>query len=150
MTAHHRDAPAVSARNVFEGSVEALVVGPINTEVTLALRGGDRLVAVVTQASAQALGLVVSGPARAIVKAPWVVLATGGSQAPASRVAGNRLAGTVSTVRLGSLNAEVALALPGGSVVQAVVTAEAVAALGLAPGVPALALIQPNQVVLAT
>jgi len=79
-----------------------------------------------------------------------VVLATGGSQAPASRVAGNQLAGTVSTVRLGPLNAEVALTLPGGSVVQAVVTAEAVAALGLAPGVPALALIQPNQVVLAT
>lgn len=137
---------AVSARNVFEARVQSLCAGPINTEVTLALAGGDLLVAVVTQHSAQALGLVEGGRVRAIVKAPWVVLATGGSQ-PLAR---NQLAGTVRSVRAGPVNAEVALALPGGSQLHAVVTTEAVAALGLAPGVPAQAIVKASQVVLAT
>jgi molybdate transport system regulatory protein len=52
-------------------------------------------------------------------------------------------------VQLGPLNADVAITLAGGTVLHAVVTSEAVAALGLAPGVPALALIKPSQVVLA-
>ena len=46
----------VSARNVFEGQISALIPGPINAEVTLTLPGGDQLVAVVTQASARDLG----------------------------------------------------------------------------------------------
>lgn len=143
------EAVTVSARNVLAGQVLALAAGPINTAVTLDLGGGDRLLAVVTQASVQALGLRVGGQVRAIVKAPWVVLATGGSQPLMGAAADNQLAGTVSALHLGPLNAEVALTLAGGTVLHAVVTSDAVAALGLAPGVPALALIKPSLVVLA-
>ena len=49
----------------------------MNAEVTLALPGGDTLVAVVTQASVQHLGLAVGRAATAIVKAPWVIVVTG-------------------------------------------------------------------------
>lgn len=146
----HAPAPTtVSARNVLAGQVLALAAGPINTEVTLDLGGGDRLVAVLTQASVQALGLRVGGQARALIKAPWVVLATGGNPSLARSMAPNQLAGTVSALHLGPLNADVALTLAGGTVLHAVVTSDAVAALGLAPGVPALALIKPSLVVLA-
>jgi molybdate transport system regulatory protein len=51
----------ISARNVFEGQITAVVPGPVNTEVALILAGGDQLVAVVTQASARNLGLTVGG-----------------------------------------------------------------------------------------
>ena len=137
----------ISARNVFEGRITALALGPINAEVTLALAGGDQLVAVITQASVRELGLAVGGLASAIVKAPWVIVTTGDGGLRFS--ARNQLRGTVSAVKPGTINAEVAITLPGGAVVHAVVTQEAVAELGLAPGVPATAVIKASQVVLA-
>ena len=135
-----------SARNRFAGRIGAAVAGAINTEVRLDLPGGDTLVAVVTTASAQALGLAVGGRAVALVKAPWVMVAVGGGGVSAH----NRLAGVVTAVSSGGgINAEVAITLAGGSTVHAVVTQEAVAELGLAPGVPACAIFQPSQIVLA-
>jgi molybdate transport system regulatory protein len=142
----------ISARNQFHGRITALVHGPVNAEVTLALPGGDSIVAVVTQASVKDLGLVVGGEAIAIVKAPWVIVAVGGLD----DVAGgprfstrNQWAGIVSAVKSGPISAEVAITLPGGAVVHAVVTQDAVTDLALAPGVPARAVIKASQVVLA-
>lgn len=135
----------ISARNVFEGRISALVPGPVNAEVTLTLAGGDMLVAVVTQASVCDLGLVAGASACAIVKAPWVIVSTGGGQRLSAR---NQLRGTVSAVKAGPINAEVAITLPGGTVVHAVVTRGAVAELGLKPGVAASAEINASQVVL--
>lgn len=136
----------VSARNVFEGQISALVPGPINAEVTLTLPGGDLLVAVVTQGSVRDLGLAVGGRAFAIVKAPWVIVTTDGSGLRLS--ARNQLRGVVSAVKAGPINAEVAITLPGGAVVHAVITQDAVSELGLAPGVPASAVIKASHVVL--
>ncbi|MES2227404.1 MAG: TOBE domain-containing protein [Pseudomonadota bacterium] len=136
----------ISARNVFEGQVSALVPGPINAEVTLTLAGGDRIVAVVTQGSVRDLGLAVGGRAFAIVKAPWVIVTTGDGGPRFS--ARNQLRGTVSAVKPGAVNAEVAITLPGGALVHAVITQDAVSELGLAPGVPATAVIKASHVVL--
>jgi len=61
----------------------------------------------------------------------------------------NALRGTVARVTEGSVNAEVALAVAGGVEIVAVVTRESVAALGLAVGRPAIALIKSSFVVLA-
>ncbi len=137
----------ISARNVFEGQVESVVSGPVNAEVTLALAGGDRIVAVVTQASVRSLGLAVGSRACAIVKAPWVIVATGDGGPRFS--ARNQLAGTVASVKAGPINAEVEIRLPGGAAVQAIITREAADELGLAPGVPARAIIKASHVVLA-
>lgn len=137
----------ISARNVFEGRISALTPGPVNAEVVLTLPGGDPLAAVLTQASVRELGLAVGGRAAAIVKAPWVMVVTGGDSARVPLR--NELRGRVSAVTPGAVNAEVAITLPGGTVVHAVVTREAVAELGLAPGVPACAVIKASQVVLA-
>jgi molybdate transport system regulatory protein len=137
----------ISARNQFEGTVCRLSIGPVNAEVVLALPGGDTLVAVVTSGSVQALGLRLGARAWAIVKAPWVIVVAGDGGPGFS--ACNQLAGVVSEVKAGSVNAEVAITLPGGTVVHAVVTRDAVQALGLAPGCAARAVIQASQVVLA-
>ena len=137
----------ISARNQFEGRVRRLTVGPINAEVVLALPGGDSLVAVVTSGSVQALGLAPGVRAVAIIKAPWVIVVAGDGGPRFS--ARNQLAGVVSMVKPGPVNAELAITLPGGTVVHAVVTQQAVQELGLAPGVPARAVIQASQVVLA-
>jgi len=137
----------ISARNVFEGRVSALQPGAVNAEVELTLAGGDRIVAIVTQASVRELGLVVGAKAVAIVKAPWVIVVA--DDTPLKFSARNQLRGTVSALIPGAVSAEVAITLPGGTVVHAVITQHSVAELGLKPGLAARALIKASQVVLA-
>ncbi|WP_312263595.1 TOBE domain-containing protein, partial [Rivihabitans pingtungensis] len=136
----------VSARNVFAGTLTAVVCGAVNAEVELTTAGGDVLVAVVTANSVQALGLAVGVSAVAYVKAPLVMLLTGGEGMRFS--ARNQLAGVVSALTRGAVNSEVALTLPGGTVVYAVVTNDAIKELDLREGAPATALIKASHVVL--
>lgn len=136
----------VSARNVFAGTLTAVVCGAVNAEVELTTAGGDVLVAVVTANSVQALGLAEGVSAVAYVKAPLVMLLTGGEGMRFS--ARNQLAGVVSALTRGAVNSEVALTLPGGTVVYAVVTNDAIKELDLREGAPATALIKASHVVL--
>lgn len=136
----------VSARNVFKGQISALVDGAVNAEVELSLPGGDKIVAIVTAASVESLGLAVGKEALAYVKAPWVMLLAGPANVKFS--ARNQLTGTVSQVTKGAVNSEVAITLTGGTVVYAVVTNEAVLELGLKEGSAASALIKASQVIL--
>lgn len=69
------DGVKLSARNQLPGTVTALTPGAVNTEVVLELDGGGSLAAIVTQASAQALGLAVGVRATAFFKASSVILA---------------------------------------------------------------------------
>ncbi len=136
----------VSARNVFKGKITALVDGAVNAEVELTMPGGDRIVAIVTEGSVKSLALAVGQEAIAYVKAPWVIILAGEPEVRFS--ARNQLAGKVSSVQKGAVNSEVAIALPGGSTVYAVVTNEAALELGLKDGVTATALIKASHVVL--
>jgi molybdate transport system regulatory protein len=136
----------VSARNVFRGKISSLVNGAVNAEVELILPEGDKIVAIVTKSSVDSLDLSVGKEAIAYVKAPWVMLLTGPKDVKFS--ARNQLAGKVTSVQKGAVNTEVAVTLPGGTVVYAVVTNEAVLELGLKPGVEASALIKANHVIL--
>ena len=136
----------ISARNVFEGSITALVDGTVNAEVEITTPGGDRIVAVVTEDSVQSLGLAVGKPAMALIKAPWVIVVTDDSGVKLS--ARNQLAGTVQHIEKGAINSEIAIKLPGGTVVYAVITNEAVMELGLKPDAPATALIKASHVVI--
>ena len=136
----------ISARNVFEGTITALVDGKVNAEVEVTTAGGDRIVAIVTEGSVAALGLAVGKPALAYVKAPWVMVLAGDGGVKFS--ARNQLAGVVDSVHKGAVNSDVAIRLAGGTLVHAVITNEAVLELGLKPGVPACALIKASHVVL--
>jgi molybdate transport system regulatory protein len=136
----------VSARNVFKGKITALVDGAVNAEVELTMPGGDKIVAIVTEGSVKSLGLAVGKEAVAYVKAPWVMLLAGPANVKFS--ARNQLAGKVSKLQKGAVNTEVAVTLPGGTTVFAVVTNEAVMELGLKEGSEASALIKASHVVL--
>ena len=136
----------ISARNVFEGTITALVDGKVNAEIEVTTAGGDRIVAIVTEGSVAALGLAVGKPAIAYVKAPWVMVLAGDGGVKFS--ARNQLAGVVDSVQKGAVNSDVAIRLAGGALVHAVITNEAVLELGLKPGVPACALIKASHVVL--
>lgn len=61
----------------------------------------------------------------------------------------NQLFGTVASIRRGAVNDEVALALPGGQAIVAVLTHESTEALGLQVGADACALVKASWVMLA-
>jgi molybdopterin-binding protein len=65
----------LSARNVLKGTVKHVVPGAVNSEVTLALPGGQEIVSVITRASAENLGLVKGKEVYAVIKASNVMIA---------------------------------------------------------------------------
>ncbi|MCW3480422.1 TOBE domain-containing protein [Neisseriaceae bacterium JH1-16] len=136
-----------SARNQFNGTISALRQGAVNDEVELTLAGGTKLAAVVTRDSSAALGLATGKEVIALVKAPWIVLATGADDLQFS--ARNQLTGTVSAVIKGAVNSEVLLSLDGGLTLAAVITNDSVDDLQLAAGKTATALFKASSVILA-
>ncbi|MEG0858657.1 MAG: TOBE domain-containing protein [Pseudomonas sp.] len=136
----------VSARNTFKGQVSNVGQGAVNAEVSLTLPGGEQLVAVVTMESVKNLGIAPGKEAIALVKAPWVMLMTESSDIRLS--ARNCLEGTVLSVNDGAVNAEVVIELAGGTKVYSIVTRDAVAELGLTPGVKATAVIKASHIIL--
>ena len=135
-----------SARNQFFGVVSRIECGTVNDEIELELAGGDRIVAVITQASTQHLGLKVGSEAIALIKAPWVMLATGDQDLRLS--ARNRLSGTVVKVTPGAVNTEVVVQLPGGNTICATVTDDSARELELAEGKPATAFFSASHVII--
>lgn len=150
-----------SARNQLYGTVSSVKRGSVNDEISLALPGGQTVVAVVTHESTETLGLATGAPAFALVKASWVMLIADDADAgqPLRVSARNQLRGVVTHVTRGAVNAEVSLALdgtPGASpdihstVVTAIVTNESADALGLVEGQRATAVFKASSVILGT
>jgi len=67
-----------SARNHLRGRVSRLVKGAVNTEVTLQTERGLTVNTIITNESAESLGLDIDTPVSAIIKASNVLLATRG------------------------------------------------------------------------
>ena len=134
-----------SARNQFLGHVTAVKHGPISAEITLDIGGGDVLIAVITNDSAEHLALEPGAEAYALIKAPWVIITTDETMKTSAR---NRLCGTVVRCHEGAINAEVVIELPGGKLVVSTITNESVHELGLAEGKRACALIKASHIII--
>lgn len=65
----------LSARNILKGKVVKIVKGAVNSEVTLELPGGERLVSIITNASVASLGLKKNREAYAVIKASNIMIA---------------------------------------------------------------------------
>lgn len=135
-----------SARNQFFGAVKEVVVGAVNSEIVVALKGGDELVASVTNKSVETLGIAVGKDVLALVKAPHIVVVKdfGGYRLSAR----NQVSGTVERVQKGSVNSDVVIRLNGGDSVAATVTNESVEAMGLKEGETATAVFKAGAVML--
>lgn len=64
----------LSARNQLRGTVRRLTPGAVNTEVVIALKGGNSVAAIITNTSASELKLLEGAKATAIFKASSVIL----------------------------------------------------------------------------
>ncbi|MEH1783208.1 MAG: molybdopterin-binding protein [Nostoc sp.] len=65
----------VSARNALKGTVKNVVVGSVNTEVTIEVAPGVEVTAIITKSSAENLKLTEGKPVYAIVKSSDVIIA---------------------------------------------------------------------------
>lgn len=136
-----------SARNVLAGTVTAITKGLVHVEIEMTTLQGDVLFAIVTEESVTKLNLEVGHAVNALIKAPWIMLLAGPPSPCLS--ARNQLVGTVVNVGKGAVNSDVTLRLRCGSEVHAIITQEAVLALGLEPGNQATAVIKASHIVLA-
>lgn len=65
----------LSARNVLAGTVVSIKEGPVSTEVTLEIAGGQQIVSSITTESARNLGLKQGSKAYGVIKASSVMIA---------------------------------------------------------------------------
>ena len=121
-------------------------MGAVNDEVELTLAGGAKLVAIVTHSSQQALGLAKGKEAIALIKAPWVTLATEDCGLKFS--ARNQFAGSVSTITEGAVNATVHIKTDAGFEIVAVVTNESQDEMKLTTGSRVIALIKASAILI--
>ncbi|WP_020202783.1 MULTISPECIES: TOBE domain-containing protein [Cupriavidus] len=137
----------ISARNKLDGKVSAIRQGAVNDEIDLEIAGGVRIVASITGESTRRLGLAVGKDATALIKASSVIV---GVPDPGTLLsARNQLVGTVSGIKTGAVNSEVAIGLPQGGEIVAIITNESVGGLGLKQGGAAVAIFKASSVLLA-
>jgi molybdopterin-binding protein len=65
----------LSARNVILGTVKKITLGAVNCEVIIALPDGTEIVSIITNTSAETLGLEEGKAAYAVIKASNVMIA---------------------------------------------------------------------------
>ena len=136
----------VSARNTFAGVVTNITRGAVNAEVTLTLKGGVQLTAVITNGAIENLGLSTGTDAYAIIKASSVVVGTDLHNAKIS--ARNMFCGTVTRIIEGPVNTEVNVEIDGGNNVSAVVTHDSAIRLELKEGGHACTLFKASSVII--
>jgi molybdate transport system regulatory protein len=134
----------ISARNVLAGTVKSVIKGAVNAEVTLNLEGGEAVVAVITNSSADSLGLETGESAYAVIKASEVMIGVGVAASTIS--ARNVLSGEVANVQQGAVNSEVEVQLAGGTKVVASITKASVERLQLQVGVKVSAIVKASNV----
>jgi molybdate transport system regulatory protein len=136
-----------SARNQLAGIVEKTVRGMISTEVIIKISGQERITAVVTNDSADDLGLAEGSEVVVLVDASAIILFP---ENPAAKcTAENKLSGKVVEVRLGMVYGEVIVELPSGKTMSALTTKNAVESLKIAEGMNVRAAFNSSQVILA-
>lgn len=134
----------ISARNVLEGKVHEVTKGAVNSEVALTLQGGEEMVAIITNTSADALGLSKGKTAFAIIKASEVMIGRDMDKARLS--ARNILPGSVAEVQEGAVNSEVVIRLAGGTEVVSLITKASTKRLGVKAGEKVSAIVKASNV----
>lgn len=135
----------ISARNQFKGTIESVQEGAVNALVHLKTAANAPITATVSLEAVKELGLAAGKEATAVVKATDVLIGIGDTKLSAR----NQLAGVVSKVQEGAVNAIVTIKTEGGTEISATISIEAVKELGLAVGVQAKAIIKATSVLIA-
>ena len=128
--------------------VSAIVEEAVNNEVAWTLESGDKLTTVITRASCQSMDLAGGKPAIALVKAPWVILAS--AECGLNFSARNQFHGKVRSVTKGAVNSSLQLVTAGGLTLTSTVTNESLVVMNIDVGSELIALVKASSIILAT
>ncbi len=135
-----------SARNQIFGSIVAIQADAVNAEVIVKLKGGEQIIATITQTSLSDLGLQVGADAVLLINSTDIMLTTDpGTNRFSAR---NRLSGNVIRVQQDEVNAEVIILLPCGETLVAMITQQSAKSLALMPGISVWVMFKTNVPVL--
>jgi molybdate transport system regulatory protein len=135
-----------SARNQFRGTVATVRKGAVNADVILDIGDGLTICANITNEAVEELALERGREAVALIKSSFVLLSPDFNLRISAR---NQLRGVVTEIIPGAVNTEVKLKLPGGRILTAIVTIDALKELHLSPGTNCSALIKASHVLIA-
>jgi len=138
----------VSTRNAFIGKVVKILKGEIKSEVTMAIQGGGRIIAIITNESFENLGLHEGTFAYAIIKANSVIIGPGDHDIKVS--ISNRLPGTIVQLTRNVVTTDVLVELSGGNTISAVIPRECSDSLDLKEGDRVCAMFNAASVILGT
>ena len=122
----------ITTKNILEGVVTAVKAGAVNDEISIELKGGLKMSAIVTSASTETLGLRPGREVVAMVKGVNVLLVREAEGYVFS--SRNMLPGTVKGVKKGQIMASVAVELDNGDRLTSVCTVDSAEDAGIAEG----------------
>lgn len=131
----------LSARNQLPGKITAVQEGAVNAIVTMDV-AGTKVTGTISMAAVKDLGLAAGVDAVAVIKATEVMIGLGEMKLSAR----NRLAGKITAINEGAVNAIVTMSVCGGNTVSATISMAAVKDLGLTVGMDAVAVIKATSV----
>lgn len=136
----------ISARNILEGTVSNVQKGQVMAVIKLTLPAGMEISSIITNESAERLGLKSGVKASAIVKASSVIIGKGVAGINIS--ARNIIKGTVQKVKEGMVMAEVVLDIGGGNTITSTISDESVKRMDLRVGDEAYAIVKATSVMI--
>jgi molybdate transport system regulatory protein len=140
-----RIAMQISARNQLMGKIGEIKQAKVNAEVSIVLKSGVVLVSTITNSAVEELGLEIGDEVVGIIKASSVLISNTLDLATSAR---NKLAGVVTDIKLGEVNAQVSVDIGQNDVIVATITSESVKNLGLAIGTRVSTIIKSSSILI--
>jgi molybdate transport system regulatory protein len=134
----------LSTRNQWQGTVESIVEGAVNSEVKIKLAAGVFVVSIVTNGAVKSLDLKMGDAVVALVKASEVILGYGVTCISARNV----FNGMVSSVVAGSVNTEVSIDLGSGTTITSIITKTSAEHMEIAVGRSISAIVKASSVMI--
>jgi molybdate transport system regulatory protein len=146
LTLLRRLAMRTSARNQLMGAVAEVTLRAVDAEVVIAIQGGERIVAGVTNESVETLRLRPGRSVWALIKAVAVHIVIAPDSSASTGV--NQLCGVVQRITRGEVNAEVVIALKSGVTLRGLLALAQLEHQNLTEGSAATAVFLPASVII--
>ncbi len=137
-----RQAIKTSACNQLFGRIERIIVGAVNVEIAMVLKGGTHVTTTISLAAMHELGIKFGAEAVLLINSTDITLVVDAD--PVVFSARNCLFGHVIRVHQDGINAEVIVLLPGGEMLTAIITPPSAQSLAVVVGCPIAAIFKTN------
>ncbi len=121
-----------SACNQLFGTIDKIIVGAVNVEVIVKLKGGTQITSSISLSSMTELGIKYGAQAVLMINSADITVAV--DIDPQQFSARNRLSGKIIRLQQDEVNAEIIVRLPDGELLRTLITQQSVIDLGLKSG----------------